>query len=130
MVKDKCQKRNNEKLKYDKNNINNNKSNNNNNNINNNKCNFTSCSSSNYFDLTSPKSSKIKFSTSLISLKNDYLPIIDKDMNNIKKKKLVKYDSLSKDNNQIIFFFHFDNFLFIFHITFSYLFLEFFLFVF
>ena len=86
LVKDKCKKRNSEKLKSDKNNINNNKSNNNNNNINNNKCNFTSCSSSNYFDLTSPKSSKIKFSTSLISLKNDYLPIIDKDMNNIKKK--------------------------------------------
>ena len=101
LVKDKCKKRNSEKLKSDKNNINNNKSNNNNNNINNNKCNFTSCSSSNYFDLTSPKSSKIKFSTSLISLKNDYLPIIDKDMNNIKKKKLVKYASLSKVNSPI-----------------------------
>ncbi len=99
LVKDKCKKRNSEQLKFDKNNINNNKSNNNN--INNNKCNFTSCSSSNYFDLTSPKSSKNKFSTTLISLKNDYLPIIDKDMNNIKKKKIVKYASLSKVNSPI-----------------------------
>ena len=47
---------------------------------------------------TSPKN---KFAITNIYSKDDYLPIIDKDLKNIKKKQLLKYSSVSKIRSPI-----------------------------
>ena len=79
-VKVKVKKRNSVQLKFDDN------------------INYKNNISNNHLDYTSPKN---KFSITNIYSKDDYLPIIDKDLKNIKKKQLIKYSSVSKIRSPI-----------------------------